>query len=79
VALNGVGRQADQLDASSGEFWLELCESTEFSRADWSVVLGVREENYPFVADELVEVNGTCGGLCLKVGGNAAETEAASG
>jgi len=79
MALDGVGRQANQLDASSSELWLELCESTEFGGADWSVVLGVGEENDPVVANELVEVDGTCRRLCFEVGGNGAESKAGDG
>lgn len=79
MTLNSVGRQADQLDTSSGELRLELCESTEFGRADRSVVFGVGEEDDPLVANEFVEVDRTGGGLCLEVGGNAAESEAVDG
>jgi len=39
----------------------------------------VGEEDDPFVSDELVEVDGTGGGLCLEVGCNGSETETASG
>lgn len=75
VAVDGVGRQSDQLDATLGEFGLELGESAEFGGADGSVILGVREEDDPVVADEFVEINVTRGGLGLEVGGNGAETE----
>lgn len=75
VALNGVGREANQLDATLGELGLELGESTELGGADGSVVLGVGEQNDPLVTNELVEVNGTLGGLSLEVGGNAAQAK----
>lgn len=69
VALDRVGRQADELCTALGEFRLELGKCTELSGANWSVILGVREEDYPFVADELVEVDWAIGGLGLEVGG----------
>lgn len=75
VALDGVGRETDELHTTLGELGLELGEGTKLSGADWSVVLGVREEDNPFVANELVEVDGTVGGLGIKVGGDAAQTE----
>lgn len=74
VALNGVGRQANELDASSGELGLELRESTELGGADGCVIFRVGEQNDPAVANELVEVNRSVGGFGLEVGGNAAET-----
>ena len=75
VAAEGVGREADQLDTTLGEFRLELGESAEFGRADGSVVLGVVEEDDPVVTDELVEVNGTSSGLGLEVRGDSAQTK----
>jgi hypothetical protein len=77
VALDGVGREANQLDATLGELWLELGESTQLGGADGSVVLWVGEENNPFVADELMEVDWALGGLSLEVWGDGAQTEAA--
>jgi hypothetical protein len=70
VALDGVGvgGQTDQLDAALSELWLKLCESTELSRADWSVIFWVREENNPFVVNEFVEVDGAICGLILRLG-----------
>jgi len=35
----------------------------------------VGEEDDPFVADELVELDGAVGGFGFEVGGDAAETE----
>ena len=40
------------------------------------VTHGVREEDGPAVANVVVELNGTVGGVGLEVGGNGAETEA---
>ena len=75
VAVDGVGRETDELDTTLGELGLELSEGTELGGADGGVVLGVGEEDDPAVANELVEVNGTTGGLSLEVGRNAAEAE----
>lgn len=65
MRLDSIGRKTDQLDTTLGELRLELSESTELGSADGSVVLGVGEQNHPVVADELMEVDGTVGGLCL--------------
>lgn len=75
VALNGVGREADQLHAALRELGLEFGEGTQLSGAHRGVVLWVGEEDNPLVANELVEVNGAIGGFGLEVGGNAAEAE----
>lgn len=75
MALDSVCAQADELDTPLGELGLELGEGAELGGADGSVVLGVGEEDDPAITNELVEVNGTTGGLSLEVGGNAAETE----
>lgn len=75
VRVDGVGRETDQLDAALGELWLELCEGTEFGGADGCVVLGVGEEYYPLVADELMEVDWALSGLGLEVGGNGTQAE----
>jgi hypothetical protein len=58
------------------ELLLKLCESSELSRADWSVIFWVREENNPFVVNEFVEVDGAICGLILEVGRNGAQAEA---
>merc|ERR1712080_416227 len=75
VALNGVRGQADELGVPLGELGLELGEGTELGGADGSGVLGVREEDDPVVADELVEVDGATGGLGLEVRRDGAEAE----
>lgn len=78
MAVDGVGRETNQLCAALGKLRLELSEGTELGGADGGVVLGVGEEDDPVVADELVEVNGALGGLGLEVGGGAAQTESLS-
>lgn len=78
MAVDGVGRETDELDATLGELGLELGKGAELGGADGRVVLGVGEEDDPVVADELVEVNGALCGLGLEVGGSGAETEGLS-
>ena len=78
MAVDGVGRETNELCAALGELRLELGECTELGGADGGVVLGVGEENDPVVADELVEVDGALGGLGLEVRGSAAQTESLS-
>lgn len=68
MAVDGVGRQSDQLHSSSREFWLKFCESAKLSGADRCEVFWVGEQDYPFVANELVEVDGTLSGLGIEVG-----------
>jgi hypothetical protein len=75
VALNSVCAQADELGVPLGELRLELSESAELGGADGGVILGVGEENDPVVANELMEVNGTTGGLSLEVRRGGAEAE----
>lgn len=75
VAVDGVGRQTDQLDSPSCELRLKLRKGTEFGGADWGEVFWVGKQNDPFVADELVEVNGTLSGLGIEIRGNGTQTE----
>jgi hypothetical protein len=75
VAVDGVGGEANELCAALGELWLKLRESSQLRGADGCVVLGMREEDNPFVTDELVEVDGALGSLGLEVGGGAAQAE----
>lgn len=76
VGLDGVGGEADELRAALGELGLELGEGAELGGAHGGVVLGVREEDHPLVADELVEVDVAAGGLGLEVGGDGTQAEA---
>lgn len=75
VALDGVGGKTDELDTTLGELGLKLGKCTKLGGADWGVVLGVGEEDDPLVANELVEVDGTSGGLGIEVRGGAAQAE----
>lgn len=75
MRFDGVCRQTDQLDASLGELGLELCESAQLGGADWSVVLGMGEENSPLIANPVVEINGAIGGFRLEIGGSGAQSK----
>jgi len=75
VRVDGVCRKTDQLDPTLGELRLELGKGAEFSGANRSIILRMGEENNPFVADKLVEVNWTLSRLGLEVGGNGAKTK----
>lgn len=66
-------QQANELDASSVELRFEFGESTELGGADWGIVLWVREEDDPVVADEFVEVDWALGGLGLEIRSNTAQ------
>jgi hypothetical protein len=76
IAFRQKTYQSDQLDAESSKLGLELGESAELGGADGREVIRVREEHGPAVADELVEVDGTVGGLRIEVGGSRAQAEA---
>jgi hypothetical protein len=75
MAFNRVRREADQLDTTFRELGFELCEGTKLCCAYWRVVLRMREENDPIVADELMEVDLPLRSFGVKVGRDAAETE----
>ena len=75
MALDCVRRQSNELHATLGEFWLEFREGAQLGRANGCVVLWVREQHHPVVADELMEVDGSVGGLGIEVGSNASKTE----
>lgn len=75
VGVDGVGGETDELGTTTGELRLQLGESTELSCTDRGVILWVREEDDPVVADELVEVDRALSGLGLEVRGLAAEAE----
>ena len=75
VGLDVVGAQTNELDTARGELGLELGESAELSGTDGSKVIGVGEKDGPLVTDEVVEVDGTVGGLGIEVGGSRAQAE----
>lgn len=73
MALDSIGRQTNQFDATLVEFGLKLGKGTQFGRADWRVVFWVREQNDPFVADEFVKDNVAICRVSLEVGSCAAK------
>lgn len=76
VRLNGIGGQTNQLDAALPEFGLVFGQGGELGGADWSVIFGVREENDPLIADELVKIDVAVGRLGLEVWGDGAKAQA---
>ena len=86
MAIDRVGREPNQLNATFGEFWFEFRKCAELRRAHRSVILRVGEEDHPFVADEpalqstrlqrrdrrhiLVKIDGSVCGVCLEVRGS---------
>lgn len=76
VAVDRVGGQANQLDAALGKLGLEAGHLAELGRTHGGVVLRVREEDDPVVADKLVEVDRALGRLGLEVGRRVAQAEA---
>lgn len=75
VALDCVGGQTNQLDATLCEFRLELGKSAQFGGTNWCVVLGVAEEDDPVVTNEFVEVDVAVCCLGVEVGGSATQAE----
>lgn len=78
VGFGTVGRQTNQLDTSLGEFGFQLGESTQFSGADRSEVIRVREQHNPVFTNEFVEQDRTVGGLSSEVGGSGAQSQGAA-
>jgi hypothetical protein len=75
VTFNRVGRKTNELRATASKLRFELCEGTELGGTDGGLVRGVREEDDPVVADELVEVDRSISGLGLEIGSSATQTE----
>lgn len=76
MRVDGVGAQAQQLDAALLELGLETGHLAQLSGADRGVVLGVGEEDDPVVTDILVQIDWSLGRIGLEVGGDGAQTEA---
>ena len=75
MRFNSVCRETNQLDAPPRELGLQFCKSTQLCCANGGVVLWMRKENSPFVANPLVEVNRAIGSIGLEIGGNGAKTQ----
>lgn len=75
VGFEAVSGEADDLDIALIELGLEAGDDTELSGANGSEVCGVREEDGPGVADEVVELDGALSGHGVKVGGDRAKAE----
>ena len=75
VVLDGVDGEADDLDPALVELRLDARHVAELGRADGRERARVREEHCPRVAEPVVEVDGTFGGVRLEVRRGIAETE----
>ena len=75
MAVDGVGRETNELCATLGELWLEFCESTELGGTDGCVILRMGEKDDPVVTNEFVEVDGALCSFGLEVRGNATQAE----
>jgi hypothetical protein len=76
VALNSIGRQANQLSAALSEFRLKLRECTQLGCTDRCIILRVREQHNPVITDELVEVDWAIGGISIEIWSDRAQAEA---
>lgn len=67
MSLDRIRRQSDQFHATLGELRLILCQSRQLCGAHGSVVFRMREQDGPFVANPLMEVDEAQGGLSLEI------------
>ena len=75
MRLDGIGREPDQFHSTLGKFWLVSCQRREFGGAHWSIVLRMREENGPLVANPFMEVDDARRCLGLEIRGDRPEPE----
>lgn len=76
MRIDSVSRQANELNPALGEFGLEFSKGSQLGCADWCVVLRVREEDNPAVANELVKIDGTVGCVCFEIWRGRPKTKA---
>lgn len=69
MGFDRVGGKTDELDPTLGKFGFQFGKGAELGGAHWSIIFRMRKEDDPFVADEFVEVDRTCGGVGLEVWG----------
>ena len=67
--LDRVDRETDDLDATLVELRLDLGHVAELGRADRREVLRVREQHAPGIADPVVKLDFSFGGLGLEIRG----------
>ena len=79
MSLYGIGREPDQFHPTFGKVGLILGQSRKLSSAHRGVVLGVREEDGPAVANPLMEVDETQCRLSLEVWCCRSQAEAKRG
>jgi hypothetical protein len=69
VRIERVYADGQYFYVSLVELVLQLGRHAQFGGAYGRKIGGVREEHAPVVAQPLVEINGSFGGICRKVGG----------
>src|SRR4029077_8954772 len=69
VVVDGIDRQADDLDAAFVEFRFQSRHCAEFGGANRGEILWMRKQYRPIVADPVVEANFAFRGLGLKIWG----------
>jgi len=79
VILKTVGRDTDDLHVALGKVVGTAGNFSEFSGADWREITRVGEQDSPGVADPVMELDRTCGGLSFKVWCNTTETKGRHG
>lgn len=77
MRFDRVGRQTDQFDTSLGELGLKLCKSAQFGGADWCIILRVRNQDGPLIANPFVEIDWSCCSFRIEIGGDGAQAKSA--
>jgi hypothetical protein len=67
MSFDGIRRESDQFHATLGELRLILCQSRQLCGAHGSIVFRMREQDGPFVANPLMEVDEAQGGLSVEI------------
>ena len=75
MVLDRVDADAQDLDAALVELRLDPGHVAELGGADRGEVLGMREQHRPAVAEPLVEVDATLGGIGLEIRRGVAQTD----
>ena len=76
MVLDGVHRQADQLDAALVELGLQVGRLAELGGADGGEVLGMAEQHGPARTEPVVKTDPAVRGVLFEVGGGLAQLNA---
>jgi hypothetical protein len=72
VVLDAIGGQADNLDVPLFELGLKFRHVAGLGGTDGCKIFGVREYDRPAVADPVVELDRSLGGLSFEIGSDIA-------